>query len=1011
MTSSSGHKQPIVAQVPCPGEEHLAALAGEQHIPEDLQQHLLTCGRCAEMLAELRADLHFERDIRSCLEPVPGGPPPEIRPTLPVIPGYLVLQEMSRGGQGVIYRGFQLSTRRPAAIKLLAAGNLATLRERFRFEREIEIASSLRHPHIVTVFHGMVLPDGRPAYAMEWIDGIPLDCWIEPRRHMREQILALFVKLCAAVQYAHGRGVIHRDLKPGNILIDSAGEPHILDFGLARREPGFAGLETASDANAPQRPPFSLTMPGVFAGTPQYAAPEQLTLSADETDGRVDVYALGVMLYHALTGAWPYGTHATIAALFDAVCNTEPRHPARAAAESRLPRLNTDLCTILLKSLAKERSRRYQTAVSLARDLEFFLKREPIEARRDSTWYVITKRLLRRPRLLAAGLAASLIGMAGLGAVIALSARAAEARRGEIAERRQREQAALRAQAVSLVFRELLPSRDAGPARGGGTDPTLFVATQNWADHNLAQLRAALSGGWLADQPELAAHVQAVLSEVFALRGTRSGFLSEAAAKEARLLMIRAYGPGNPLALASMITEVGALLARHRYVEAETLAREVLADLGHLTDEIDATVTVQAGVGLSRALLGQQKVSEAIFAAQAAVARCTPQSAGSGSVPVLLHADAARALAAALAAAGRFTEAEDVVRQELRLRWNVLRDTDPEIAATLNTWADMRSRLVPGPPDAPSPQTLRTLAQALLSAHSNQDPRLLIQRGNDLLQLKLGLFGPNSPHTALTLATLARVSGDIGLHLAATDGYLAAAEAHLRTGQSVSGDDVAIECFTEASESASLIEDHPRAVLAAARAFDLMKRLPRDRVDPTMLAACQRTLAIRLLNAEKPAEALPHLLDSLRGFRAILGDQGHVIATTHALIAQACFALHDNAIALDHAQTAFVLGVDLESTPADQRLGLARTRAEIGLAVEGPTPTTLHAAKRMLQILDTFTPVELSQPAPDHGTFAGVAAIAAEFPGPPVVRLAWKAESIRRDRSFQLWIEQAMRHP
>ena len=113
----------------------------------------------------------------------------------------------------------------------------------------------------------------------------------------------------------------------------------------------------------------------------------------------------------------------------------------------------------------------------------------------------------------------------------------------------------------------------------------------------------------------------------------------------------------------------------------------------------------------------------------------------------------------------------------------------------------------------------------------------------------------------------------------------------------------------------------------------------------------------------------------------------------------------------DNAQTAFVLGVDLESTPADQRLGLARTRAEIGLAVEGPTPTTLHAAKRMLQILDTFTPVELSQPAPDHGTFAGVAAIAAEFPGPPVVRLAWKAESIRRERSFQLWIEQAMRHP
>jgi serine/threonine protein kinase/tetratricopeptide (TPR) repeat protein len=272
---------------------------------------------------------------------------------------YELLEEIGRGGQGVVYRARQKSLNRIVALKVIGLAHWATEAHVKRFRLEAEAAASLNHPCIVPIYE-VGERDGACYFSMGLVEGGQLDAVAKrepiPIRHAAE----LIAKLARTVAYAHEHRILHRDIKPGNILLDAKGEPHLTDFGLARL------VETES----------TVTRTMEVLGTPSYMAPEQAVGNNASVTGATDIYGLGAVLYQLLTGNPPFAggtTYETVRLVLDA----EPRQP-------RLlnPKVDRDLNTICLKCLEKDPRRRYASALALAEDLERWLKHEPIRARR-----------------------------------------------------------------------------------------------------------------------------------------------------------------------------------------------------------------------------------------------------------------------------------------------------------------------------------------------------------------------------------------------------------------------------------------------------------------------------------------------------------------------------------------------------------------------------------------------------------------------------------------------------
>jgi len=320
---------------------------------------------------------------------------------VPRIAGYSISSRLGEGGMGVVWRAVQLSTRREVALKLMNPISFGSTKARQWFEREIELAARLEHPNIARVYDSG-LRQGSYFYAMELVEGVPLDEFVHQTINSRllpeedsisrahRQILFLMRTVCAAMQYAHERGVIHRDLKPSNILVSPSGKPTILDFGLAKDL-----MYSRTD--------HTVTREGTAAGTPAYMSPEQAAGRSNEIGKRSDVYSLGKILFILLTGLPAHDLSGPLWMVLQRIEREEVRRPRYISKT-----IDQDLEALLLKALAHDAGHRYADAGELGAELDRYLDDKPVLAK-PPTKTEMLRRTVRRHSLILGAFTAGIV--------------------------------------------------------------------------------------------------------------------------------------------------------------------------------------------------------------------------------------------------------------------------------------------------------------------------------------------------------------------------------------------------------------------------------------------------------------------------------------------------------------------------------------------------------------------------------------------------------------------------
>lgn len=398
------------------------------------RQHLEHCPTCRAAIAEIRANREFLEGIGGALRAAVNRSPEDdagdsssltdagtwLPEPVGFLHGYRKLDVIGQGGQAVVHRAVHEASGRLVAVKVLHFGSR---RQRARLVREAQLTSSLRHPGIVTVHDCGDLAGGGFAIVMELVKGQPLTEWsmalrddatASPRAN-QQRIGRLFVRLCDAVSYAHRNGVIHRDLKPANVLVAADDQPRILDFGVAHA--------THGDRAA------SITHTQEFTGTLAYSPPEALSGTSGALGTLGDVYAIGVMLHEAIVGYRPHHVDGPIESMVRAIIDTDTERPS---TDTHGSLIDADLAVIMLTAIARDPARRYESPAALGRDLERWLGGEPIDARRESTWYVLRKTVWKY-RILVAVSALMILVLAVFSAAMAVQAYSLRVRGGELA--------------------------------------------------------------------------------------------------------------------------------------------------------------------------------------------------------------------------------------------------------------------------------------------------------------------------------------------------------------------------------------------------------------------------------------------------------------------------------------------------------------------------------------------------------------------------------------------------
>jgi tetratricopeptide (TPR) repeat protein/predicted Ser/Thr protein kinase len=654
----------------------------------------------------------------------------EAVPETPVRIGrYRIEGTLGEGGMGTVYLARQDQPDREVALKIIRAGR-GDSEALARFRMEAELLAQLEHPGIARIHDaGSAEVGGRslPWLAMEYVRGPHLLEHAERQSLGREARIGLVIELCRAVQHAHVRGVIHRDLKPQNVLVDPHGQPKILDFGVARAR----GAESAG-----------MTRAGQVVGTLGYMSPEQLAGEAAQADARADVYALGVIAYQLLCGRLPYPdlTRISLVEALDRIRRSDPEPLGRVA-----PELSGDIETVVMKALAVEPAARYHSAAALADDLQRILDHRPIEARAPTAAYLLG-RFARRHRLLVGAGAAVLLALVGA-VVVSLHFAIAESAARQAAEQRR-----LEAEAVTAFLSGMIAQ--AAPERALGREVSVLEV--------LDAAAVEVDGGALPPP------VQAAIRRSLGGSYHALGRYREAAAQQRALLpLMPATSPERWLAerdLARALVDAG---------EFEE-ARSLLAALEH--PDLDPERRTMLDVSLARLAEDQGETGEAIAHYRSALARV-----GQG---IDAHAEIVQAarlnLANLLSAAGELEEAGALLELLLARR---LDEHGPDHPRTLSVqhgiahlhqragrtqaaealYADTleRRRRVLGDRHAQTLATLQSYA-ALLSTDGRAAEAEPLMREAALAMREL--FGTGLPDTRRTLGTLAVVYEDLGRH-------------------------------------------------------------------------------------------------------------------------------------------------------------------------------------------------------------------------------------------------------
>jgi serine/threonine-protein kinase len=621
----------------------------------------------------------------------PGGDGGRVGP-------YRLLRRIGSGGMGTVYlaRRDDDQYERLVAVKVLRWG-LDTPEARLKFLAERQILARLEHPNIARLYDGGTTAEGRPYLVMELVEGLPVDQYCDEHRLTVAQRLQLFRRICAAVQYAHQNLLVHRDLKPGNILVTAEGEPKLLDFGIAKRlEPGAGEGDDRGDR-------------GDRIMTPLYASPEQVRGKAITTAS--DVYSLGVLLYELLAGRLPYrlasGSDRVVAA---AIAGQEPEPPSEvqlpesvAATRGTTPQglarqLRGDLDQILLRALRKDPEGRYASAALLSHDLESHLAHRPVSARPHKPLYV-AGRLVRRNRT------AALAVLLGLGLLVSFAVQ-----KRQVALERDKarytlsflvdtfKQADPYARGARLTQEEILDEAADRVARELTSQPDIQAELMD----SIGEVALGL-GHYDRAQPlleralELRRRTFGAESLPVAVSLEHLGLLkqqrSEQAAAEALLrqalaLERRRLGERD-LAVAKVLNELGDVVAGQvRYADAEKLHWEALSIAHEREGQVGPAVAASIlGLGRRKRNLSDLGAAERLYRQGLDVER-----RALGSQAPQLYRDQ-EMLAEILTDAGKYQEAETLLRQSLAAQRRILGHEHPDVVLTLNALGLAEQRL------------------------------------------------------------------------------------------------------------------------------------------------------------------------------------------------------------------------------------------------------------------------------------------------------------------------------
>ncbi|UCE58450.1 MAG: serine/threonine protein kinase [Phycisphaerales bacterium] len=596
---------------------------------------------------------------------------------------YKLIEVIGEGGFGVVYMAYQEKpVRRKVALKIIKLG-MDTKQVVARFEAERQALAMMEHPNIAAVFDGGITDTGRPYFVMELVKGTPITEYCDKNRLSTRQRLQLFSRVCRAVQHAHLKGVIHRDIKPTNILVtlrDVEPVPKIIDFGIAK-----ALYEPLTDKTL-------VTNFRQFVGTPEYVSPEQAEMNGLDVDTRSDIYSLGVLLYELLTGRTPLDPRTLRSAgyseILRAICEQPPATPSRrlttlgvelqtvASSRQTEPRSLTklirgDLDWIVMKALEKDRTRRYETAAALAADIEHHLNKEPVSAGPPSPLYRFRKTVIRHKT--AFGFVTALfVLVTGFGIVMGYSyAQAQRARDVAEANMLRALEAEERAKTESDFMHELLSSVE--PSRAQGREISVRYV--------LDGASRRIEDGWLKEQPEVQAAVRLTIGKTYLSLGLFAAAESHLdAAEEA---YVRLLGPDHPETLRARYAV--ALLSESRGEREEAVARfrPIMQAQTHVLgpEHADTLASMNA---LGKALwLTPRRLPEA-EELHRQVLQTQRRTLGEEHADTL---ESAINLGTALALQSELTEAEKLLGETLRVQRRVLGDQHPDLARATNNLA------------------------------------------------------------------------------------------------------------------------------------------------------------------------------------------------------------------------------------------------------------------------------------------------------------------------------------